>query len=62
MPEACHTYPSMVARLPDGTLAGFGLLRAHNPMPAFRHAAEITYFFRPYLTGKGLGSEILARP
>jgi L-amino acid N-acyltransferase YncA len=30
-------------------------------MPAFRHAAEITYFVRPDLTGKGLGSEMLAR-
>lgn len=59
--EACRTYPSVVARSPDGTLAGFGMLRAHNPMPAFRHAAEITYFIRPDLTGKGLGSEMLAR-
>jgi phosphinothricin acetyltransferase len=46
-PEACYTYPSVVARSPDGTLAGFCLLRAHNPMPAFRHAAEITCFIRP---------------
>lgn len=59
--DACRHYPSVVARLPDGTLAGFGLLRAHNPMPAFRHTAEITYFLRPELTGNGLGSEILAR-
>ncbi len=59
--EACGQYPSAVARLPDGTLAGFGLLRAHNPMPAFRHTAEITYFLRRALPGNGLGSEILAR-
>jgi phosphinothricin acetyltransferase len=59
--ETCRNYPSVVARLPDGTVAGFGLLRAHNPMPAFRHAAEITYFVRPDLTGKGLGSKMLAR-
>lgn len=59
--EACRQYPSVAARLPDGTLAGFGLLRAHNPMPAFRHSAEVTYFLRPELTGKGLGSAILAR-
>ncbi len=58
--ETCQNYPSVVARSPDGTLAGFGLLRAHNPMPAFRHAAEITYFIQPDLTGKGLGSKILA--
>jgi len=59
--EASRNYPSVIARLSDGTVAGFGLLRAHNPMPAFRHAAEITYFIRPELTGKGLGSEMLAR-
>ena len=59
--ETCRKYPSVAAKMPDGTLAGFGLLRAHNPMPAFRHAAEITYFIRPDLTGKGLGSEMLAR-
>jgi phosphinothricin acetyltransferase len=60
-PEACHTYPSVAAKSQDGILAGFGLLRAHNPMPAFRHAAEITCFIRPDLTGKGLGSEMPAR-
>jgi L-amino acid N-acyltransferase YncA len=59
--ETCRNYPSVVARSHDGSIAGFGLLRAHNPMPAFRHAAEITYFIRPDLTGKGLGSEMLAR-
>jgi L-amino acid N-acyltransferase YncA len=59
--EACRDYPSIVARLPDRKVAGFGLLRAHNPMPAFRHTAEITYFIRPDLTGKGLGSKMLAR-
>lgn len=58
--EACRDYPSVVARLPDGNVAGFGMLRAHNPMPAFRHTAEITYFIRPDLTGKGLGSKMLA--
>ena len=59
--ETCRNYPSVVARLPDGTVAGFGLLRAHNPMPVFFPTAEITYFIRPELTGNGLGSKILAR-
>jgi L-amino acid N-acyltransferase YncA len=59
--EACYNYPSVVAKSPEGTFAGFSLLHAHNPMPAFRHAAEITFFIRPDLTGKGLGSEMLAR-
>jgi L-amino acid N-acyltransferase YncA len=58
--EACNNYPSVVAKLPDGNIAGFGMLRAHNPMPAFRHTAEITYFIQPDLTGKGLGSKMLA--
>jgi len=58
--EACRNYPSAVARLDDGTIAGFGMLRPHNPMPAFRHAAEITYFIRPEQTGVGIGSAMLA--
>ena len=52
-------YPSVIARDTAGTVAGFGLLRPHNPMPSFRHTAEITCFIRPDLTGKGLGSRIL---
>lgn len=54
-----QAYPSVVARSPDSSIAGFGLLRAHNPMPAFRHTAEITYFIRPEMTGKGLGTAML---
>ncbi|MFA4849882.1 MAG: N-acetyltransferase family protein [Methanoregula sp.] len=57
--ESCRNYPSVISKTPDGSVAGFGLLRAHNPMPAFRHTAEITYFIRPDLTGKGLGSQML---
>jgi L-amino acid N-acyltransferase YncA len=57
--QACTGYPAIVARAPDGSLAGFGLLRPHNPMTAFRHTAEIAYFIRPELTGKGLGSAML---
>jgi phosphinothricin acetyltransferase len=59
--EISRQYPSVIAELPDGNLAGFGLLRPHNPMPVFRHTAEVTYFVRPDLTGNGLGSAILAR-
>ncbi len=58
--EACRNYPSAVARTGDGPLAGFGMLRPHNPMPAFRHTAEVTYFLRPDLTGKGIGTWMLA--
>ncbi len=58
---SCKNFPSVVAKLRDGTFAGFGLLRAHSPVPAFSQTAEITYFIRPDLTGKGLGSMMLAR-
>ena len=57
--EICKNYPSVIVKDPDGTVAGFGMLRPHNPMPAFRHAAEITYFVRPDMTGKGLGEKML---
>ncbi|NMB78971.1 MAG: N-acetyltransferase [Methanomicrobiales archaeon] len=57
--ETCRHYPSVAARQADGTLVGFGLLRAHNPMQAFRHTAEITCFIHPDLTGKGIGTRML---
>lgn len=57
--EVSRHYPSVVATCPDGSLAGFGMLRPHNPMPAFRHTAEITYFLRPDMTGNGLGTRML---
>jgi len=56
---ATKNYPSVVARDSDGNLAGFGMLRAHNPMPVFARTAEITYFLRPDCTGRGLGTRIL---
>lgn len=52
--------PAVVARSEDGMVLGFGMLRPHNPMPAFAHTAEVTYFIRPDMTGKGIGSVILA--
>lgn len=55
----CKDHPSVTVRDYEGILAGFGMLRPHNPMPAFSHTAEITYFIRPELTGKGLGSQML---
>lgn len=52
-------YPSCVVRDGAGTAVGFGMLHAHNPMPAFARTAEVTYFIRADLTGQGLGSRIL---
>jgi len=59
-PGISEHYPSVIVKDSGGTVAGFGMLRPHNPMPAFRHTAEITYFILPDLTGKGLGSQMLA--
>jgi len=42
-----------------GKLVGFGMLRKHNPMPAFSQTAEVTYFIHPDYTGKGLGKMLI---
>lgn len=57
--DMCKDHPSVMVRNNEGVCAGFGMLRPHDPMPAFSHTAEITYFIRPELTGKGLGSQML---
>ena len=57
--EICKNYPSVVVKDSEEQVAGFGMLRPHNPMPAFRHTAEITYFIRQGETGKGLGTKML---
>lgn len=41
--------------------AGFGFLKAYNPMPAFRNTAAITYFIHHEYTGKGTGRMLLSR-
>jgi phosphinothricin acetyltransferase len=56
----CRGYPSAILVDADGPVAGFGMLRPHNLMPAFAQTAEVTYFIRPGLTGQGLGSQLLA--
>lgn len=53
-------YPTGAVREPTGRVIGFGMLRAHNPMPAFSQTAEVTYFIHPDHTGKGLGKILLA--
>lgn len=55
----CKDNSSVTVKDNEGILAGFGMLRPHNPMPAFSHTAEITYFIKPELTGKGIGSQML---
>ena len=57
--EKAEGYPTVVAKEEGGKILGFGLLRAHNPIPSFSQTAEITYFMRPEQTGKGVGSLML---
>jgi L-amino acid N-acyltransferase YncA len=52
-------YPTGCVRDEDGTVLGFGMLRTHNPMPAFVRTAEATYFIHPAHRGKGLGTALL---
>ena len=44
----------------SGKLLGFGMLRTFNPLPAFSHTAEITYFIDSNHTGNGLGKALLS--
>ena len=55
--EMCRGYPAVVAE-DDGTVLGFGMLRAYNAMPAFSRVAEITIFIKHGATGKGLGNAV----
>lgn len=57
--QMSNGYPTGSLRDPDGKIIGFGMLRAHNPMPAFSQTAEVTYFIHPDHTGKGLGKMLL---
>jgi phosphinothricin acetyltransferase len=57
--QAAHGYPSVAARERNGALAGFGMLRPYNPLPAFAHTAEVTFFIWPEVTGRGLGTLML---
>ena len=54
-------YPAYTAETEDGTVAGFGFLHAHNPMPTFAHVAELSYFLAPEYCRVGIGSKILDR-
>ena len=44
----------------SGQLIGFGMLRMFNPLPAFSHTAEVTYFIDSNHTGNGLGKALLS--
>lgn len=53
-------YPSVAVKDEQGGLIGFGMLKPHNPLPAFAHTAEISYFISPEWVGRGIGSRMLA--
>ncbi len=53
-------YPTGSMKDAKGRIVGFGMLRAHNPMPVFSQTAEVAYFIEPDHTGKGLGTMLLA--
>lgn len=57
---ASKGYPSYVVRYGDAVL-GFGMLHPYHPFPAFRRAAEVSYFIAPGSTGQGIGSLLLER-
>ena len=52
-------YPNVAVRESYGNFIGFGLMRPHNPLPAFKQTVIITYFIDPGYTGKGIGTELL---
>ena len=43
------------------TVAGFCQLSAYSPFPTFSKTACLTYFLSPEYTGKGIGSQCLAK-
>jgi L-amino acid N-acyltransferase YncA len=57
--EMCAGYPAIVAQDENVNILGFGMLRAYNPLRTFFQTAEITYFIKPELTGKGIGKLML---
>lgn len=58
--QMSHGLPAGSVRDRNGRIVGFGMLRAHNPMPTFSQTAEVTYFIHPDHIGKGLGTMLLA--
>jgi phosphinothricin acetyltransferase len=54
-------YPSVAVLDESGSVAGFGLLHAFHPAPAFSATAEASYFLSPGHTGRGVGALVLER-
>lgn len=54
-----QNYPRVSIKNHDGELVGFAFLRAHNPIPAFRRIAEVSYFIQPAYVRSGIGGAAL---
>ena len=57
--EVSKGFPTGAIRSVNGEVIGFGMLRTHNPRPAFAETADVTYFIKAEHTGKGLGKLLL---
>ena len=58
--QMSNGFPSGTIKDENSKIIGFGMLRAHNPMPTFSQTAEVTYFIHPDHTGVGLGKMLLS--
>lgn len=54
-------YPAYVVEDGQGRVIGHGMLRRHLMADTLARTAEVSYFFMPGHTGKGLGSQMLER-
>jgi phosphinothricin acetyltransferase len=58
--KLCEGYPAVTVKVDSNRTIGFGMLRAHNPLPAFSRVAAITCFLMPEYTRQGIGTSILS--
>ncbi len=59
--ETVKGYPAMAVIGETGAVVGFGALHRWHPAAPFNRTAEISYFFAPSATGRGIGTALLAR-
>jgi len=57
--QMAQGYPSGTMADQNGTVVGFGMLRAYNPMAVFSGTAEWSCFIDHHYTGVGLGKIML---
>lgn len=58
--KMCEGFPAVAVKGKDNRTIGFGMLRPHNPLPAFSRVAAITYFLKPGYTRLGIGTSVLS--